>query len=455
MGVGQFWADLCGKGGLKWLANIQRQYYQRSLHLISVCQCLPEAQTLEEQNELKKVFTLVEGAIQAGTSREDPKQGPNRDISFDNAMKALEEYTTKFQVVANPDLWRTFGAVASADMTAQNLIENVNRKVQKKIEDMKKTKRMKMRVKFWKEEPLTWTPASSKPTYNSDECTVKIEETATLTILLHRCFEFRVIQDSDWNIHFDQYPYFYGDSPSIPSPYSKRIPSENPWKLVRDYMNFSDKGSGSPLHIILDRTNPKPISIFKNDKSVESLSLPVHYRNAWQVDTNPVTLIVRNRTPSMSLTSWTPNKPAPQGSGFASSSGTTLNDNSSTTSSLQFSVALSSSVTLAPQTNIAVAINHPAFPNPASSSSGIPPNLPMHMPVPQHVPPQPASMLSRSSASPSNISLPSTSNTPIQLSQYSGSIDFTPSVGTMVGMQPMTEEKKKKKGFLSWFSKRS
>jgi len=138
-------------------------------------------------------------------------------------------------------------------------------------------------------------------------CTVEIEKSANLNVLLHRLFVIRAIQawDDATYLSLKQNPQFYSkfpsdikdfQSPSSPSlsfpafnakpisslPY---IPALNPWDPVECY-------AGRILHIIVDRNKSSREVVLEDLSTVQ---LPENYSNGWYLDRGGTQIAAREK----------------------------------------------------------------------------------------------------------------------------------------------------------------
>ena len=125
---------------------------------------------------------------------------------------------------------------------------------------------------------------------------VKIDELATLDMLLHRFLEYTAtVKLLNGSVSLIQYPQFYAVFPhdkmefeAIAKKQQGRIPSLDPWKTVKNSVQKK-----APLHLIVERKadDEKSLTLWNGSQ----ISMPEDCKNAWHLKDSEA-VIVRRRS---------------------------------------------------------------------------------------------------------------------------------------------------------------
>ncbi|KDR76971.1 hypothetical protein GALMADRAFT_421873 [Galerina marginata CBS 339.88] len=198
---------------------------------------------------------------------------------------------------------------ATQDRNAEAKLNELTASLEKKMQELKKIPTIVVPMQIWHDIPIS-VKIDSELQFNSHLLDlITIEETANLNMLLHRLLEFAALHDKRGNsplrikVRLKQYPQFYPVFPSEIKSFSatsggtKKISSLEPWARVDVVRKHG------VLHLIMEQITPD-LSVHLKDGSRVPLSN--EHKNAWPLQDSKDTVVVRNRTPSFSLSIWRP-----------------------------------------------------------------------------------------------------------------------------------------------------
>ncbi|KAF9558619.1 hypothetical protein CPC08DRAFT_763800 [Agrocybe pediades] len=228
--------------------------------------------------------------------------------NFGDARQALVDYVLRYDVVFSEDIYDELPCLAKEDKEVPCflLLKRVEDAVSQKVKEMYIAQRTDITVELWDEEPITCKTGGSTDPWqrkfnNVTFPKIRIEENATLNILLHRLMEYTLAAPphSTTSIHLSQFPHFYSQFPL--QWFSWAIPCLKPWSKVKEY----DQARSEYLHLIMDRSD-QCVRMWDGVKS-KYVFLPEECGSAWQVEKN--VFVVRNRVHPFSLAMWDPRTP--------------------------------------------------------------------------------------------------------------------------------------------------
>ncbi|PPQ95949.1 hypothetical protein CVT26_016115 [Gymnopilus dilepis] len=309
------------------LTRTKREHFLQSVTLIATCRQLPLPLAYHprgsQQDDFQNLMKKIEKAIESGTT----KKASNALSKFNEAEEALRAYLCKYEISlegygSEPTM--AMKSAAAADEFAKKKLEEVRLSVDKKVNSaseslalidnnvvqllvLEKVPKKIIPLRVWLQEPVH----IEKKIIRNQEAVrlkqntlfidkIKIEEAATLTMLLCRLLFFAashrgLIDD----VSLVQYPQFYHIFPSKESEFREggkdgRITSLEPWKTIRDVVN-----EDRYLHLIIDRDPGEKVTLTLWDG--RSVTVRDEYRNAWPLEDSRCFIVVRQRTTSFPL----------------------------------------------------------------------------------------------------------------------------------------------------------
>ncbi|KAF8961846.1 hypothetical protein BDZ97DRAFT_2027775 [Flammula alnicola] len=503
MGLNQFLTTLfAGKDAVGKLTKTKRAYYLQSLTLVTACRSLPQSPELSprQNHSLEEVFKKVEKALRLGTLNTEDKETDEITSKFREAHAALLIYIDTYQVkIKNVPGKKELDNAAQDDREAAKLLRDLESGLKARMESIVRMPKQALSISFWPEDPLQWDDGRRKFTYNSYlvEKPLKVEETTTLDMLIHRLLEYTALNSPMWKkFSLKQNPQLYLVFPSTEDIFHKeanhaneRIPCLNPSITVKRFKEHT-------LHLIVNRQDASRRNVKLKDETEVELS-PV-CTNGWILTNCSDRIVVRVRSlhcslyihkvgkpfelPSfefrmftassetlaepisttgshLSLPIHTPHpRPYPQVPSSHASSTTLLPEEASTFVTVATGSQNShdnrhgtiSSNAPSPPMNLVPANSAPAFPSP---QRGRPKNVPSPSPLPMHVPKAAGNQLPQRTnpAGPSNPPPPPPVGSRSKGSKQSAWNPFHTRAQTE--MEMVTEDKKRHGGLRGWLER--
>ncbi|PPR00230.1 hypothetical protein CVT26_008979 [Gymnopilus dilepis] len=298
------------------LTKTKRPFFLQSLTLVYACRQIPEPSRLDrgQQRSLEELMKKVESALRSGTTAK--KISPEVSKQFAEAHEDLRKYLAKYNVelVALINNGNAIQANAmkeanQRDKEAEKQIEEINGRIKNKMAELEKVPLMHVSINFWPAQPTSLVQQRRNGRngwqlrhHNVQlENQIKIDELATLDMLLHRFLEYTAtVKLLNGSVSLIQYPQFYAVFPhdkmefeAIAKKQQGRIPSLDPWKTVKNSVQKK-----APLHLIVERKadDEKSLTLWNGSQ----ISMPEDCKNAWHLKDSEA-VIVRRRTPSFSL----------------------------------------------------------------------------------------------------------------------------------------------------------